>query len=81
MMIVAAFPASQRRFSSPSAARRTRKATSPRGRPALSKRRAPARPGHPRDRTNSPSSFPPRTMRATGSRRDTPEPSAILKSP
>jgi hypothetical protein len=81
MIDVAALRTSQRRCSSPSAARRSRKAPPSQGPHILSQRRARARPVHPRDRTSSPSSFPPRTMRATGPRRDTPEPSAILKSP
>ena len=80
MIDVAALPASQRPFSSPSAARRSRKASPSQDLRILSQRRARARPVHPRDRTSSPSSFPPRTMGVAGPRRDTPEPSAILKS-
>jgi hypothetical protein len=81
MMIVSAPSTSQRRFSSPSAAPRSRKALRSQGPHILSKRHTRARPAHPRDRISSPSLFPPRSMRATGPRRDAPQPSAILKSP
>ena len=58
MIIVAALSPSQRRFSSPPATRRSRKAMSSRGRHTLFTRRTRARSSHPRDQTSSSSSFP-----------------------
>ncbi len=81
MMIVAALPASQRHFSSPSAARRGRRALRSQDPHVPSKRRARARSARPRDRTRLPSSIPPPRLRATRHRGDKPEPSAIPKSP
>jgi hypothetical protein len=81
MMIVAALPASQRHFSLPSAARRSRKALRSQGPHILSKRRARARTAHPHDPTSSRSSFPPRGIRAAGPRRDALPPTPTSKSP
>src|SRR5271157_2540005 len=59
LMIITALPASQPGFSSPPAARRSRKPMSSRGRQSSSDRRARARPAHTRDQTRLPSSVPP----------------------
>src|SRR5271165_3620450 len=59
LMIITALPASQPGFSSPPAARRSRKPMSSRGRQPSSDRRARARPAHTRDQTRLPSSVPP----------------------
>ncbi len=80
-MIIAALSPSQRRFSSPPAARRSSKAMSSQGRQSFSDRRARARPAHTRDQTRLPSSVPPPRLRAASPRGDKREPSAILKSP
>jgi hypothetical protein len=80
-MTVAMRPASQRRLPSSPPAPRGRKPMSPQGRQCSFDHRACARPAYPRDRTRSPSSVPPRSMRATRPRPDTPDPHTILKSP
>ena len=59
LMIIAALSPSQRRFSSPPAARRSSKAMSPQGRQSFSKRSAHTRRSHARPRKRSSSWFPP----------------------
>ena len=80
-MTVAAHPALQPGFSSPPAARRSRKPMSSRGRQSSSDGRARARPAYTRDQTRLPWSIPPPRLRATSPRGDKREPSASLKSP
>jgi len=80
-MTVAALPAAQRRFPSPPAARRSRKAMSSQRPQTVSRPHAHTRPLHPRPQKKPSSSLPPRTMRATGPPSPTSAPSATPKSP
>jgi hypothetical protein len=80
-MIIAALSPSQRRFSSPSAARQSSKAMSSKGRHSFSKRSAHTRRSHPRPGKRSSSSFPPTTIRPAGLGTPISDPSATFKSP
>ena len=80
-MIITALPASHRRFSSPSSARRSRKPMSSRGRQSSSDRRACARPAHTPDQTPPLSSVPPATIRPAGLGTPISAPAATFKSP
>jgi len=81
MVIVAALPDSQRRFPSPPAASRSRKAISSQRPQTLSRPHAQTRPSHPRHRKNSSSSLQPRTKRATRPQSPASAPAATPKSP
>ena len=81
LMTVAALPASQRRFASPPAARRSRKAMSSRPPQTLSRRRAHTRRSHPRPRKSSSSSLPTTNTGRPRPRSPTSAPSATPKSP
>jgi len=80
-MTVAAHSASQRRFSSPPAARRSMTALTSRRHRSSFDRRAGTRPVHLRDQPRPTLSVPPARLRLTGHRRDKRALSAILKSP
>jgi hypothetical protein len=80
-MIITALPTSQRRFSSPSSARRCRKPMFSRGRQSSSDRRARARPAHTRGQPRPPWSLPPATIRPVGLGIPISAPSATFKSP
>ena len=80
-MTVAALPAAQRRFSSPPAARRSKKAMSPQRLRTLSRRHPHVRPSYARNQTSSSSSLQPRTTRATRPQSAASAPSATPKSP